>query len=192
MEHLSEEFWSERYQSEETGWDLGDVSPPLKHYFDQLKNKEISILIPGCGHGYEAEYLHNSGFKNVHIIDIASEPLEAFKQRVPGFPTEHIHKGDFFEHSGNYDLIIEQTMFCAIDPELRQKYAETVHCLLKPGGKLVGLLFNHALDSGPPFGGSKEEYLNYFEPLFVEVKIEQCYNSVKPRMGREFFVRLKK
>ena len=60
-EHLSEEFWSQRYQEGKTGWDLGAASPPLVEYFDQLENKDLSILIPGCGNAHEAEYLHKNG-----------------------------------------------------------------------------------------------------------------------------------
>ena len=50
--------------------------------------------------------------------------------------------------------------------------------LLATNGKLVGLWFNIPLTGDlekRPFGGSKLEYLTYFEPLF-EVKIfEDCY-----------------
>ena len=190
MGHLSEEFWSERYKTDQTGWDLGTVSTPIKEYVDQLTNKDLKILIPGCGMGYEAEYLHEQGFTNVHIIDLSIEPLNAFKERVKDFPTEHIHKGDFFAHEGKYDLILEQTMFCAIDPALRSNYAEAVNKLLNPLGKLVGVLFDFPLESGPPYGGSKEEYLEHFQAHFDEVSIERCYNSIPPRADREFFIKL--
>ena len=43
---LSKEYWEERYATGETAWDMGIVSPPLKAYFDQLTNKDLSILIP--------------------------------------------------------------------------------------------------------------------------------------------------
>ena len=159
---------------------------------DQLEDKSIRILIPGCGHGHEAEYLHVNGFTNVHILDLSAEPHNAFQKRVAGFPVENIHKGDFFEHDGTYDLILEQTMFCAIDPSLRTKYAETVNRLLAPGAKLVGLLFDFPLESGPPFGGDKMEYMTYFEPYFSTLHIEPCYNSIAPRKGNELFIKLAK
>ena len=57
--NLSEEFWDQKYQNNKIGWDLGEVSPPLRAYFDQLENKGQTILIPGGGNSYEAEYLHN-------------------------------------------------------------------------------------------------------------------------------------
>ncbi len=192
MEHLSEAFWTNRYRSSQTGWDLGAVSPPLKEYIDQLKDKSIAILIPGCGNGYEAEYLHDQGFTDVHVIDLSSEPLNALKTRIPDFPEAHVHQGDFFTHKGTYDLILEQTMFCAIDPKLRAEYARKSAELLKPGGKLVGLLFNVDFDGGPPYGGGREEYLTYFEPYFGKITMDPCHNSIPPRQNRELFIRLTK
>jgi 2-keto-3-deoxy-6-phosphogluconate aldolase len=71
-EILDEQYWNNRYINNETGWDLRQVSPPLKAYFDQLENKNSSILIPGCGNAYEAIYLAEQGFTNITVIDIAS------------------------------------------------------------------------------------------------------------------------
>lgn len=192
MSKLNEEFWSKKYTEGKTGWDLGEVSPPIKAYFDQVENKNASILIPGCGNAYEAEYLHNLGFKNVHVIDLSCHPLNAFMERVKDFPTDHIHEFDFFDHQGEYDFIIEQTLFCAIDPSLRANYAKKANELLKAGGKLVGVMFGRDFESGPPFGGTKEEYLTYFEPYFRNVEMEECYNSVQPRLRSELFVRCTK
>ena len=58
------QYWQNRYLENSTGWDLGDISPPIKAYIDQLNNKNIKILIPGAGNAHEAEYLHNQGFKS--------------------------------------------------------------------------------------------------------------------------------
>jgi methyl halide transferase len=191
MEHLSKNFWKSRYQNDTTGWDLGIISPPIKAYFDQVEDKSVRILIPGCGNGHEAEYLFNNGFKNVHVIDLAEEALANLKSRVPEFPDSQLHLGDFFKHDGEYDIVVEQTMFCAIDPKLRAQYASKVHELLSKGGKLVGLLFDHPFETGPPYGGSKEEYLTYFQE-FTSISIEPCYNSVEPRQGGELFIRIVK
>ena len=191
MKHLSEEFWASRYEAGAIGWDLGEVSPPIKAYIDQFTDKTVQVRIPGCGNGYEAEYLWNQGFENVHVIDLARDPLDNLKKRCPGLPSKQLHQGDFFDHAGKYDLIFEQTMFCAIDPSLRQQYAYKVFDLLKPGGKLVGVLFNRDFDGGPPFGGNKEEYLPYFN-TFSEVRMEPCYNSIAPRQGSELFIQIRK
>jgi len=61
--------------------------------------------------------------------------------------------------------------------------------LLKPKGKLIGLLFNDTLNNDkPPFGGFKDDYVKLFSPKFNILTMDIAYNSVKPRAGRELFV----
>ncbi len=186
-------YWKNKYKNNTTGWDLGHISTPIKTYFEQLENKNISILIPGGGNGYEAEYLHNLGFKNVHLLDIVKQPLRNFNLRVPKFPKKHLIQNDFFNFSGQYDLILEQTFFCALDPSLRTNYVEKVNELLTENGKLVGLLFDFPLvDEGPPFGGSVDEYMNIFCEYFIIKILEKSYNSIPDRNGKELFVKFEK
>ncbi|CAM1353816.1 methyltransferase domain-containing protein [Tenacibaculum insulae] len=190
---LSANFWGKKYTSNKIGWDLGVVSPPLKAYFYQLENKELKILIPGGGNSYEAEYLFNNGFKNVFVVDISKEPLNNLKKRVPNFPSTQLINANFFDIDSTFDLIIEQTFFCAIDPNLREKYASKMNDLLSKNGKLVGLLFDAKLNEDhPPFGGCKEEYSTYFKPYLNIAKMESCYNSYHNRKGMELFVILQK
>ena len=191
---LSAQYWDERYKTDDFGWDLGSISTPLKHYFDQLTNKEISILIPGAGNAYEAEYLIQSGFGNVHVCDFALSPLENLKKRCPEFPADQFLHSDFFLlQDSQFDIIIEQTFFCALDPTLRKKYFEKMHSLLKPSGKIVGLLFDDVLNADkPPFGGNAKEYSSYFIDLFKVHTYEKAYNSIPPREGRELFINLRR
>jgi methyl halide transferase len=189
MIQLSKDIWNERYHNNDIGWDIGHISTPLKEYFDQLENKNLKILIPGCGNAYEAEYLIQLGFKNVFLIDWAQKALDEFQKRNPKFPTTNLICGDFFEHKGTYDLIIEQTFFCAITPSLREDYVIQMKSLMIEGGKLVGLLFNDKLYSNhPPFGGKKREYLEFFSKHFNNISMEKAYNSITPRKGRELFI----
>ncbi len=182
--------WNDKYINNNTGWDIGSVSTPLKEYIDQLSDKNSKILIPGGGNNYEAEYLHKKGFKNVVVLDIAEKALINFKKRVPTFPKENIKLGDFFLLEDTFDLIIEQTFYCAISPKLRDNYVKKMHSLLNKNGKLVGVLFQFPLtEVGPPFGGSKQEYLQRFSPYFDIEILEDCYNSISPRKENEVFIK---
>lgn len=189
---LNDQYWDKRYQENNTGWDIGAASTPIVEYLNSLENKELKILIPGCGNAHEAVWAHQNGFKNIHVLDYAPSAIQNFKQKNPVFNTNHLHQEDFFEYTGEYDLIIEQTFFCAIDPSLRKKYAEKMHSLLNTNGVLMGLLFDTHFENGPPFGGNKEEYSEYFSSLFTPLRFEKCYNSIKPREGKELFIELKK
>lgn len=186
MIQLNKEFWTSRYLSGHLGWDAGEITTPLKSYIDQITNKELKILIPGCGNGYEAEYLHKSGFK-VDVVDLSGIPLKGLAKRCPGIPESCLIQGDFFDLKGRYDLIIEQTFFCAINPGQRSRYARKMHSLLNLGGKLIGVLFNIPLyNDRPPFGGSKQEYIGYFDQYFEFKSFDECYNSIQPRKGMNY------
>jgi SAM-dependent methyltransferase len=193
MSDFDEKYWTDRYLTGQTQWDAGNITTPLKEYFDKLPDRGIKILIPGGGNGYEAEYLHNVGFSEVYLLDISPLPLEQFKARNPNFPQEHLLLQDFFKLEDQYDLLVEQTFFCALHPSQRRAYAQKAHELLKRGSHLAGLLFDAELNKDfPPFGGSREEYLEYFVPYFNIEKFETSYNSIKPRAGRELWIDLVK
>ena len=190
MNILDKNFWSDRYQTQNTAWDAGNVTTPIKEYIDQLDNKNLKILIPGAGNSHEAEYLHQHGFYHVTVVDITQEPLDNLKLRCPDFPPEHLIRTDFFMLEDHYDLIIEQTFFCALNPSLRESYVQKMKTLLKPEGKLVGVLFYNSFleESNPPFGATEQQYQEYFLPHFEVKHFAPCHNSIEPRQGTEWFM----
>lgn len=182
-------FWDDRYLNKETGWDMGEISPPLKAYFSQLQDKTISILIPGCGNSYEAAYLLENGFSAITLIDISEVLTTRLREKFRDYADSPLRLicDDFFNLDGQYDLIVEQTFFCALDPSRRKDYVEKMHELLAPGGKLAGLLFDREFPGGPPFGGSKEEYEELLGSKFTIRSLAPCYNSIWPRANAEVF-----
>jgi Cyclopropane fatty acid synthase and related methyltransferases len=190
---FSAQFWNDRYQSQQTSWDLKSPSTPLKEYIDQIEDKSLSILIPGCGNAYEAEYLVEKGFTNITLIDISDVLVQSIQEKFKSHPHVNVILGDFFDLEGSFDLILEQTFFCALNPEVRPQYATKMNQLLSPNGKLVGVLFNRDFGNPfPPLGGSKEEYQHLFDPIFNIITLANCYNSIPPRAGTELFIQLKR
>ena len=189
---LDQTYWDNQYQANATGWDLGQVSPPIKTYIDTIENKEAKILIPGCGNTYEAEYLLQLGFTNVTVIDIAPTLVKNLKQKFANNKNITVILGDFFEHKGDYDYIIEQTFFCALPPAMRQKYVWKMHQLLSEHGKLIGLLFNREFEVSPPFGGSLKEYEQLFYEAFTFNTISLAENSIPARATTELFFEFQK
>ena len=185
---LNKAYWENRYTSEKIGWNIGYPSTPIKTYIDQLEDKTLKILIPGAGNSYEAEYLWNLGFENIYVLDFAKQPLENLKYRISTFPESQLLNMDFFELNDNFDLTLEQTFFCALNPNLRKSYVDKIHQLLNPKGKLAGLLFDFELtESGPPFGGNLSVYKSLFEDQFETMVLESSINSIKERQGKELF-----
>lgn len=194
---MEKEFWEQRWIDQQTGWDIGYASPAIVDYFNNIENNDIKILIPGCGNAYEAEAIYQMGFHNVWIIDIAEQAIESFKKRCPEFPADQIIHGDFFTSSDldqlqPFDRIVEQTFFCAIHPSKRDEYCERMQTLLGANAVLIGLMFDFPLETGPPFGGSKKEYIDRFSACFDDVQIAPCIHSIPPRAGREFWIEIAK
>jgi hypothetical protein len=189
FQFLSAQYWDDLYVQQQTRWDIGHVSTPLKRYIDQLTNKNIRVLIPGAGNSYEAVYLAERGFTDITVMDISPVVTNKLKEKITAssHPAIKIVTGDFFLSEGEYDLIIEQTFFCAIDPSLRKRYVTKTASLLAGNGKLAGLLFNREFDTNPPFGGSKEEYRQLFSSRLRIKVLEDCINSIPARAGSELF-----
>ncbi len=186
--NFDQEYWNNKWEKSQTGWDIGHASTAMSEYFSQLENKAIKILIPGCGNAHEAEMLLEEGFKNITLMDIAPKACELISKKFPSGEVEVLCE-NFFGHVGKYDLIVEQTFFCALAPSLRREYVKKTHELLTENGKVVGLLFDKNFgEATPPFGGTEEEYRKLFEDKFEIRTLERCYNSIKPRENAELFI----
>jgi SAM-dependent methyltransferase len=189
---LDAQYWDAQWKSNTIGWDLGMPAPPLVSIIDSIENKNVKILIPGCGSAYEAEYLVNNGFTDITLIDISETASCKLKEKFSKNPQIKVVCDDFFKLEDKFDVIIEQTFFCALPPAMRQRYVWKMHNLLNDNGILSGLLFNRQFDVSPPFGGSREEYEKLFFGAFEFVNIETAANSVEPRAKTELFFKFKK
>ncbi len=193
MNTLNADYWNSRHEAGDTPWNIKMPSPPITSYIDQLKDKNISILIPGAGHSHEASYLIDHGFENITVCDISEVAIQNMKLQMNTRILINYLNIDFFAIAGTFDLIIEQTFFCAIDPVLRSKYVDKMSTLLKPDGKLVGVLFGIEFPhNGPPFGGHISEYKSLFTQKLHIQTMEICYNSIHQRRGNELFFICKK
>ncbi|MEQ8546676.1 MAG: methyltransferase domain-containing protein [Cyclobacteriaceae bacterium] len=191
MVKFDRKYWQARYENQQIGWDIGYASTPIKTYIDQIEDKKLAVLIPGAGNAYEAAYFAEHGFDNVTVLDISEAAIAAAESRIGDKVSYDCI--DFFDHEGTYDLIIEQTFFCALDPELRPAYVDQMAQLLKEEGKLVGLLWDAPMNADhPPFGGDQEEYEALFKEKFHIKIMKMAYNSIPPRKGREVFVKFGK
>ena len=184
---LDAQYWDAQWKSNTIGWDLGVPAPPLVAFIGTIENKEAKILIPGCGNAYEAEYLVSKGFKNITLIDISETACAILKVKFLNQSAVRVLCEDFFKLEDKFDVIIEQTFFCALPLIIRQRYVWKMHSLLNDHGILAGLLFNRQFDVSPPFGGSLEEYEKLFQTAFHIDQLSTANNSVTPRANTELF-----
>ena len=186
------DYWDQRYINDDTGWDIHKPSPPLKSYIDTLMDKDCRILIPGCGNAHEARYLLEKGFTNVTLIDFSKVVTDRLKEVYKGQPIQIINE-NFFEHSGTYDLILEQTFFCALPHTQQEKYVKKSLELLSTHGRIAGVFFNKKFaDTEPPYIRDNATYKHLFSPYFDFLQFAECKNSIAPRMGTELFFEFRK
>jgi methyl halide transferase len=189
---LNDQYWNNRYLQMDTGWDLKSVSPPLKRYFDKPIQPMGRVFIPGCGQAHEAEYLLELGLEQVVLLDFAPALVQHLRQKFENTAVD-VREGDIFDHLGSYDTIVEQTLFCAIDPARRAEYVMKMADLLHKDGVWIGLLFNRHFDkAGPPFGGTQAEYEDLMKDHFQIIHMNESTDSVQPRLGTELFFIAKK
>ncbi|HEY8278574.1 MAG TPA: methyltransferase domain-containing protein [Bdellovibrionota bacterium] len=193
MTDLSPSDWNERYQRGDTPWDLSGPTPEFQRLLDEgLLPPKGKVLVPGGGRGHDAILFAERGFE-VDLVDFAPDALRAALEEASRHKAAvYAYCQNFFDlpslgyHQNSYDIVLEYTFFCAIDPAQRARYVKTVASLLKPKGWLVGLFFPLTIDKpGPPFQVSEAEVRELFGREF-ELTIEKPKKSVKPREGREF------
>lgn len=192
---LKPEAWEAVYQSGTTPWDLQGPTPELVRLAAAGEfAPESRILFPGSGKGHDPVEFAKRGFR-VTALDFAPSAVAETKASAAksGVTVETV-AADLFEwcqlteNAGRFDYVVEQTIFCAIHPDRRRDFARAMAAVLKPGGKLVTLIFpleerqQHL--AGPPFGVSLKSVEDSYAPYF-ELKILPTQATIKPRLGRE-------
>lgn len=191
------DFWNSRYLEKNTGWDLGRVAPPFVHLVESGKIAPYSsVLIPGAGRGWEAIYLARLGY-HVTCVDFAPEAIAAARELAlkegakVTFLLEDLFRLDPEKH-GVFDILLEQTCFCAIDPDRRQDYVRMAVRMIRPGGELVGLFYVHGREGGPPWTTTAEEVRALFREDFDFLEFAITEHSVESRKGEEILARLRR
>jgi cyclopropane fatty-acyl-phospholipid synthase-like methyltransferase len=192
----SQEDWQRHYDEDDLGWDLGQVAPPFIRLFESKAILPCKAIVPGCGRGHEVIYLAENGFE-VTAVDYSSGAVNHLKSTVQERNLKcEVLQMDFFgidsAHNGAYDLLIEQTFFCAISPEQRPSYVSTVARVLKRGGMLTGLFYHTGKDGGPPFNTTREDIQEYFSDSFEIRQLSKAEDSAEQRKNKEWLVILVK
>ena len=192
----TQEDWQRHYDEGDLGWDLGQVAPPFIKLYESNTIVPGKTLVPGCGRGHEVIYLAENGFE-VTAVDYSSGAVNHLNSTVQEHKLKcKVLHMDFFgidsAHNGIYDLLIEQTFFCAISPERRPSYVSTVARVLKQGGMLAGLFYHTGEEGGPPFNTTREDILKHFSGSFEIQQLSKSEDSAEQRKNKEWLVILVK
>ncbi len=198
VDHNSAEYWSQRYQSGDNPWDLGNESAVFSSLrrshpdFSVHAGQHLSLLVPGCGFGHDAVAFAQAGFE-VTALDFAEEPLLYLQEHCAsvGVQLRTLQRDVFtlsWDMPSSFDRIIEYTCYCAIDPSRRQEYITTLAEVLKPGGIMAGLFFpmDELERTAPPFTVHEDEIRHQCELAgLVPMSSELPRESHPARAGRE-------
>ena len=190
--------WEKIYQTNDAGWDIGKPAPPFVSLLENppswLANGSIAAF--GAGLGHDAAHFAANNFE-VTAIDFAPTAVEGIKKYSEIHENLTPYLGDILnlpvELENSFDYVLEHTCFCAIPPENRSKYVQSVSKILKPGGILFGLFyrFDPADDKGPPHATSEEEVKELFGKDFEILDWQTPNNSHGRRKNRERFIAFK-
>ncbi len=190
-------FWSMVWQTGRDGWELGRAAPPLERWVAAHPARRARALVVGCGRGHEVRMLARAGAAEVVVgVDFAPEAIAAARALTEAAATAgsqvEFHQADVFTLAAapeRYDLVLEHTCFCAIAPERRAEYARVMQAVLVPGGRLVGLFWQHGREGGPPFSVTRGEVEQLFTSTgFTVASAETAPDSVASRAGQEWLM----
>ncbi|KAJ3496563.1 hypothetical protein NLG97_g2568 [Lecanicillium saksenae] len=148
-------------------WDRGIPNPALE---DLLIHQTGTIGLPMAENGERRKALVPGCGRGVDVLLLASFGEEKLGQGRIVFV-----QGDFFDDAwlkeiglprNGFDLIYDYTFFCALNPELRPKWAlrHTELLASSPMGSLICLespRHKSPLAPGPPFASPSEAYMEH-------------------------------
>ena len=188
--------WQKHYDDNDLAWDLGEVANPFVRLWEDEVLTPGTLIVPGCGQGHEVIYFAERGFQ-VTGVDYSpgAETLLGDSLSNKNLNARVLHQ-DFFEldetHTHAYEAMLEQTFFCAIHPDQRSAYVETVSRILKPGGMLFGLFYETGEEGGPPFNTTEADIRKHFAAVFDIERLEKCSFSSEKRKDKEWLAVLRK
>jgi len=193
----SASFWEESYRSGRTGWDLGMPTPVFQRLADSNQFPPGKMLVICAGKGYDARMFARLGFQ-VTAVDFADEAVKEMQSLLEADLPMEVMQADLFDLPAfmkeEFEYILEYTCFCAIDPQRRTEYIESISSLLKPGGHYIALAFPIGQRTGgPPFVVAPDELVDPLNERGFELITREVPNdSVPGREGIEELLILKK
>ncbi len=189
------DFWEAAYRENRDGWELGEVAPPLARALREMPAPTTGAraIVFGSGRGHEARAAAERGWSVVGV-DFAESARAEAARLTPAALRDRIEwrTADLFTladtDAGAFDLAVEHTSYCAIDPARRPEWMRVARAVLRPGATLLALFYTHGREGGPPFGATQDEVLAALAPHFDVVRREVPSDSIERRRGEELLV----
>lgn len=187
------DYWEAAYRERRDGWELGAASPPIARALAEMQARGRAVVF-GAGRGHEARAAAARGWEVVGVDFAEAARAEAVRLTPPEFASRITWRvADIFAlaktDAEKFDLLIEHTSFCAIDPARRGEWMRVARAVLRPNATLLGLFYTHPREGGPPYGATHETVLAALEGAHLRVdRTEVPNDSVERRRGDELLV----
>ena len=183
--------WRQAWKTGVTPWDAGASPPALRGLLDRGVVPSGRVLVPGCGTGYDLATLARED-REVVGIDLSDDARTAFLAEHPSLPGSVVYEvTDFFSYAParGFEFVWDYTFFCALDPDQRSAWSQTMKRLVEPAGVLATLLFPFedpiSDRAGPPWPINTEMVRTYVEGAFEELDTAEVEHTHPGREGKE-------
>lgn len=136
----SPEFWQQRFASQRTPWDRGEVNPALEPLLASgVLPAGVRVLVPGCGAGHEVLRLAAAGFR-VFGVDYAPAAVALTRERLAAAGVQaEVIEADLlaWDPPLRFDAVWDQACLCALHPDHWIAYATRLADWLVKGGILA-------------------------------------------------------
>ncbi|KTD21243.1 thiopurine S-methyltransferase [Legionella londiniensis] len=191
---MHEEYWQQRWQFNEIGFNQSQPNVLMQRYFPELDlNTGNRVFVPLCGKSIDMTWLACQGYKVVGV-ELNEQACKAFfnENKIRFKRTEMadftvyqsdeitLFSGDFFKLNKNLldkvDAVYDRAALIALPELLRSRYSEHMAKLLEPETKmlLITTSYNQNEMQGPPFSVDEMEIDELFKTNF---DITQIYNK---------------
>lgn len=191
---MHKEFWHNRWQKNEIGFDQAQPNTLLKNYFHHLKLKpDARIFVPLCGKSVDMLWLAEQGYQVIGV-ELSLQACEFFFKhyQLPYQETKiedytiftakniRLFAGDYFEISkemiGSVDAIYDRAALVALPTEMRDDYVEKTLSLMQAHTQILLITagYNQEVMQGPPFSIDDTEVRRLFG---AHLNIQSLYNQ---------------
>jgi Thiopurine S-methyltransferase (TPMT) len=180
------DFWSQRYRSGRTPWQLDYVPKQLAAFIRALPVGG-QVLIPGSGADWRTIRAFHEAGHCVTAIDFSPVAVEQVAKALAEFADTVILEDFFGCDFGpkHFDILYERTFLCSLPPRLWNNYATRSAQLLRPNGILAGFFFYGEESDPPPYPLSEARARKLFADRFELVRSEAVTDSLPIFRGME-------
>ncbi|MCK5394875.1 MAG: thiopurine S-methyltransferase [Gammaproteobacteria bacterium] len=198
------DFWLERWDKNEIGFHQQAVNPYLVYFYGTKgpaveQRDRLKVFVPLCGKSKDMLWLSQSGYKVFGVECSERAVKDFFEENALNYRNAkkdeyalyqangqtsliEILQGDFFalQQTDLDDVtdIFDRASLVALPVELREKYANKMAELQKPGIRslLVTLTYDQSEMNGPPFSVSEEDVNKLYSDNFTIEKL--CFKDI--------------